>query len=78
MEKHMPADTVAADWQRVLLDVAQDENTIIIEQDGEPIAALVPVQTYKHLRRAQETEPNEDPRHEHAWPKRAIRDETAD
>ena len=78
MEKHMNADTIATDWQRILLDVAQDDNTIIIEQDGEPITALVPVQTYKHLRRAQETEPNEASGRDHAWPRRDVRDEQAD
>jgi prevent-host-death family protein len=78
MEKRMNADTVATDWDRVLLDVAQDDNTIIIEQDGEPIAALVPVRTYKHLRRAQETVGSDEARREHAWGRAEARDETAD
>ncbi|MGA7731222.1 MAG: hypothetical protein WCD37_08110 [Chloroflexia bacterium] len=76
MEKHMNADTVTSDWQRILLDVAQDDNTIIIEQDGEPIAALVPVQAYKHLRRVQEASYDEE---HHSNRRRSdIRDETAD
>lgn len=55
MEKHMESDMVAQDWDRVLLDVAQDDNTIIIEQDGEPIAILLPAHAYKHLHRVHET-----------------------
>jgi antitoxin (DNA-binding transcriptional repressor) of toxin-antitoxin stability system len=78
MEKHIDSRTVATDWDRVLLDVAQDDNTIIIEQDGDPIAVLLPLQAYHRLHRAQETDPNETTRHQHAWPKRDIRDETAD
>lgn len=78
MEKHMDAGMVVGDWERVLLDVAEDGNSIIVKQEGEPVAVLVPVQMYKHLRRAQETVHNEEGRREHARGKGNVRDETAD
>lgn len=75
MEKHMDAGMVVGDWERVLLDVAQDDNSIIIEQGGEPVAVLMPVHAYKQLRRAQEDE--EGAEHGHRR-RRDIRDEMAD
>ncbi len=78
MEKRMDASTVVSDWDRVLLDVAQDANSIIIEQGGEPVAVLVPVQSYKHLRRAQETGNLGEGRHDHAWHRDELRDEEGD
>jgi prevent-host-death family protein len=73
MEKHMSTEAVAGDWDRVLLDVAQDDNSIIIEQEGEPVAALVPIHMYKQLRRAQEEDTDVGHRR-----RSDIRDEMAD
>jgi prevent-host-death family protein len=77
MEKHMDANTVIADWDRMLLDVAEDDNTIIIEQSGEPVAVLLPLHLYRHLQRTHEiTDPLENYRS--TGRRTEIRDELAD
>jgi hypothetical protein len=77
MEKHMDANTVIADWDRVLLDVAEDDNTIIIEQFGESVAVLLPLHLYRHLQRTHEI--TDSLENYHSIGRRTeIRDEIAD
>lgn len=79
MEKHIESDDVAQDWNRVLRDVAEDENTIIIEQSGEPIAVLLPIRQYHHIQRTREiTESIESARSLIDRRRTEIRDEIAD
>ncbi len=78
MEKHMDANTVISDWDRVLLDVAEEDNTVIIELSGEPVAVLLPLHQYRRLQRTHEITDSLENYRSPDRRRTEIRDEIAD
>jgi len=54
MEKTIGAYEVRRQFGRVLHDVAAKGNNYIVERHGEPLAAVVPIETYQKWKRDRE------------------------
>lgn len=54
MERRIGAIDARNDLDRVLDDVAGNRDSYVVERQGEPIAALVPIQQYEQWKRARE------------------------
>jgi antitoxin (DNA-binding transcriptional repressor) of toxin-antitoxin stability system len=60
MGKRGNKSDLTRDIDAFIKDIVEDGAAVIIEQEGEPVAALVPVQIYKHLRHAHEATHDEE------------------
>jgi antitoxin (DNA-binding transcriptional repressor) of toxin-antitoxin stability system len=52
MEKTIAADEVRRSLGRILQDVAEHGDRVVVERDGQPVAAMVPIDLYNQWKRS--------------------------
>lgn len=52
MEERIGAGEAEASFERILHDVAARGASVVVERDGEPVAAVVPIELYRQFQRA--------------------------